>query len=62
MKLTKSISDKFLFGVCGGLANYFGFDATVIRIAMFLGALFSFGTMFVAYIVMAVIMPNEDNY
>ncbi|MCS6834139.1 MAG: PspC domain-containing protein [Flammeovirgaceae bacterium] len=28
MKLVKSEDDKMLFGVCGGLANYLGWDTT----------------------------------
>lgn len=33
-KLALSTTDKKLAGVCGGLAEYFGMDATVIRIIM----------------------------
>lgn len=31
-KLTLSATDKKIAGVCGGLAAYFGMDATIIRI------------------------------
>lgn len=33
-KLALSTTDKKLAGVCGGLAEYFGMDATVVRIIM----------------------------
>ncbi|MDQ0176793.1 PspC domain-containing protein [Bacillus chungangensis] len=31
-KLTKSKKDRYLLGVCGGIANYFGVDSRLIRI------------------------------
>ena len=31
-KLTRSVSDRKIAGVCGGLAKYFNVDPTVIRI------------------------------
>lgn len=31
-KLTRSMSDKKIAGVCGGLAKYFNIDPTVVRI------------------------------
>lgn len=30
--LTKSKKDKYLLGVCGGIANFFGVDSRLIRI------------------------------
>ena len=32
-KLYRSVSDKMLGGVCGGIGDYFNVDPTVIRIA-----------------------------
>lgn len=59
-KLTRSIYDRKLCGVCGGLAQYLGIDATVIRLAWvvlsILGALF---TGVILYVIAAVIMPEE---
>ena len=31
-KLRKSNTDKKIFGVCGGIAEYFGIDSTIVRI------------------------------
>lgn len=62
MKLTRSVSDKFMFGVCGGLATYFGVDATIIRVGAILATVFLFGSLFIAYLIMAVIIPVEDKY
>jgi phage shock protein C len=52
--------DKKIFGVCSGLAEYFDMDATVMRL-IFVGAFFLLGTGILAYIVMAIVMPNPPN-
>jgi phage shock protein C len=63
MKLTRSASDKMLFGVCGGLSNYFGIDVTVIRIGLVLTTFFAFGSLFIAYIIAGLVIPvEEDTY
>lgn len=59
-KLTKS-ADKMLSGVCGGLAEYFELDPTLVRIGY--AALSLFSACFpglLLYIVMAIIMPKAD--
>jgi phage shock protein PspC (stress-responsive transcriptional regulator) len=56
-RLVKS-TDRKLFGVCGGVANYFDTDPTLVRLA-FLVAFFVFGTGLLLYLALAVIMPNE---
>lgn len=62
MKLTRSSSDKVLFGVCGGLSEYFGIDVTLIRIGLALATFFTFGPLFIVYILAGIIMPVEDKY
>ena len=59
-RLTKSKTDRKLFGVCGGLGEYFGIDPTLVRLAFVLLALFN-GIGLVLYIILAVIMPSEKN-
>lgn len=56
-KLFKS-NDKKIAGVCGGFAEYFGVDATIIRLILALLVLF-FGYGIVAYIACAVLMPEN---
>lgn len=58
-KLTKSTTDRKLFGVCGGLAQYFGLDSTIVRVGITFLTLF-YGVGLIPYIVGALIMPNED--
>jgi phage shock protein PspC (stress-responsive transcriptional regulator) len=57
-KLYKSSTDKQLFGVCGGVAEYFEIDSTLVRLAMIFLVLCA-GTGLLAYIVVALVMPNE---
>ncbi len=58
-KLKKSQVDKKLFGVCGGLSEYFGIDATIIRIIWAILVVF-YGTGVLAYIILALLMPNDN--
>lgn len=58
-KMFKSRTDKYLAGVCGGIAKHLGISSTVIRI-IFLAALFlGYGSFALIYIAMAIIMPKE---
>lgn len=50
--------DKKIAGVCSGVAEYFNIDATVVRVAWALLTL-CYGVGLVAYIVGALVMPNE---
>ena len=49
-------SDKKIAGVCGGIADYFNIDPTLVRLVFFLLVLL-FGTGIAAYIVCAIIFP-----
>ena len=52
--------DAMLFGVCGGLAEYFDIDPTLIRVgAAFL--VLAVGTGVMAYLVCALVMPNKSD-
>lgn len=57
-KLYRSTTDKKLCGVCAGLAKYLNIDATVIRLLWAL-VVFCGGAGIVAYIVCALIIPEE---
>ena len=55
-KLQKN-SDKKVSGVCSGLAEYFGIDATIMRLAFAVCVLFlGFGVM--TYLVCMIMMPS----
>ena len=55
-RLTRSRRDRIIFGVCGGIANYFDIDPVIVRIAFIL-----FGVTLFLYRIMAIIIPNEDD-
>ena len=57
-RLYKSSTDKKVCGVCGGIANYFDVDPTVIRLAWIIFTLVG-GSGLIAYIIAAIIMPDE---
>ncbi len=57
-KLYKSRTDKKLCGVCGGLAEYFEIDATIVRLIWVFITLFV-GAGLLAYIIAALIMSNK---
>ena len=55
-KLTRSIQDKKIAGVCGGFAEYFDLDPTLIRLVWLMAAFFA-GWGFIAYIIAWIVMP-----
>jgi phage shock protein C len=57
-KLYKSQHDKKICGVCGGVAEYFGIDSTIVRLALILFCCLG-GSGVLAYIIAALVMPNE---
>jgi phage shock protein C len=58
-KLYKADARGEIAGVCIGLADFFNIDVTLIRIAFVLLAL-SGGPGLIAYIVLAIVMPDEQ--
>ncbi|MGD9899008.1 MAG: PspC domain-containing protein [Calditrichaceae bacterium] len=54
----RSTSNKMISGVCGGLAEYFAIDPTIIRLAWVLMTLASVGVGILAYIVMVIVFPE----
>ena len=56
-RLHKSATDKKLAGVCGGIAEYFGVDSTIIRLVFAL-LVVGWGTGIVAYIIAALVLPE----
>jgi phage shock protein C len=58
-KIQRSRNDKMIAGVCGGLAQYFGVDPTIVRLVFGLLFFISHGAMLPIYIILWVIMPQE---
>ena len=56
-RLYKARGQRMVCGVCGGLAEYFGIDPTLVRLAFLLLAA-GWGSGILAYIVAAIIIPE----
>jgi phage shock protein C len=57
-KFYRSKSDRKLFGVCGGIAEYFDIDSTLVR-ALAIASIF-FGTLGIwFYLILALIAPSK---
>lgn len=59
-RLTLSQTDRKLCGVCGGIAEYFGIDSSLIRV-LFLILFFMYGVGFLAYLCMALVIPSKSD-
>lgn len=57
-KLMRSSNDRILLGVSGGLAEYFNIDVVIVRIIWIVAGLLSAGHAILAYIVLAILMPE----
>lgn len=61
-KLTRPRTGRMLSGVCAGLAEYFGLDISLVRIAYVLLTLFSAAFPgILIYIILLIIIPEEKN-
>jgi len=56
--LTRRRDDRMVAGVCSGIADYLGVDATLVRVAAVVAAVFSFGAAVVAYVAAWILMPE----
>ena len=61
-KLTKSRDNKMVSGVLAGIAEYFGFDPTLLRIIYGAATLIGAGSPFILYIVLAIVIPEAPRY
>jgi phage shock protein C len=60
-RLTRSSKHKMIAGVCGGLAEYFVLDTTVVRVAYVILSIISAAFPgILAYIILMVVMPPPD--
>lgn len=57
-RLTRSKTERWIGGVCGGIGNYFNLDPTVIRVIFVLAALILGGGLLI-YLILWLIIPLE---
>ena len=50
-----------LCGVCGGVAEYFDIDPTLVRVGWVLASFFTVSAGFWAYVICAIIMPKKSD-
>ena len=58
-RLVRSRDDRWIAGVCGGIARYLGVDANLVRLVVVIGTILGFGSLLVAYLVAWILMPQE---
>ncbi|MBA4375244.1 MAG: PspC domain-containing protein [Anaerolinea sp.] len=57
-RLYRSRTERRISGVCGGIADYFNMDPTLVRLLFVLGLLFVGGTLWV-YLILMIVIPEE---
>ncbi|TFG97240.1 MAG: PspC domain-containing protein [Calditrichales bacterium] len=57
-KLYRSRQQKMIGGVCGGLAEYFDLDVSLIRVIWAIGTFLSAGAGILVYIIMLIVFPE----
>ncbi|MCH7773894.1 MAG: PspC domain-containing protein [Bacteroidetes bacterium] len=58
-KLYRSRIDRMIAGVCAGLAKYFDIDPTIVRV-LFVVSIFIGGGGIIAYIILWIVVPEEQ--
>ncbi|GAE16400.1 hypothetical protein IX307_000968 [Bacteroides pyogenes] len=58
-KLTRSRKERMIAGVCGGLAEYFGWDVSILRVVYVLATIFTAFAGTIVYIILWIVMPDE---
>ena len=59
-KIYKVEEDKKIFGVCGGVAEYFGVDPTIVRVAWAV-LCFVYGFALIVYLICAIAFPKKSD-
>lgn len=57
-RLYRSTNDVMICGVCGGIAEYFDIDPTIVRLIAVL-LIFGWGSGLLAYFIAAIIVPKN---
>jgi phage shock protein PspC (stress-responsive transcriptional regulator) len=58
-KLTRSRDDRWIAGVCGGIAEFTGIDTTVVRVIIAIATLLGAGSLVVIYLACWLLIPRE---
>lgn len=58
-RLTRSSSDKWIGGVCGGISEYTGVDANIVRLIVTLCTVLGAGSLIIVYLIAWFLMPRD---
>ena len=56
-QLTRTPDDRWVAGICGGLAEYTGVDATLVRLLVAAGVILGAGSLLALYLIAWVLIP-----
>jgi phage shock protein C len=59
-RLYRSVKDRKIWGVCGGLGDYFGMDPVIMRV-IFVVLIFASGAGLLIYLILAAVTPSEPS-
>ncbi len=57
-QLTRSTTNRMIAGICAGLGDYMNIDPTVVRLLFVLGFFLTGPGILIAYLIMAIIVPE----
>jgi phage shock protein C len=60
-RLHRSVRERMLAGICGGMAEYFRIDPTIVRIIWVVAAFLSLGIVVLLYVILIFVIPSEDD-
>ncbi len=60
-RLTRSLAERKLLGVCGGIAQYAGMDPSVVRLIYIAFTFFSVGAGILLYLILALVLPEDQS-
>ncbi len=58
-KLTRSVTDKKILGICGGIAEYFSIDSTIVRLLYILFIFATGGVGVIVYFLLGLVIPKK---
>jgi phage shock protein C len=61
-KLTRSSDDKWIGGICGGLSEYTGVDANLIRLVVAVCTILGAGSLIIGYGVAWILIPKRAQH
>jgi phage shock protein C len=59
-QLIRTPDDRWIAGVCGGIADYLGVDTAIVRIALVVGTLLGAGSLVIGYLAAWVLVPQRN--